>query len=116
MIVVDLPPDAIAAAAAVAEDMAGVAAVTRGRRGITISAADGAAMVGGVAVALSSAGLHPRSLTVRTPSLDDVFLLATGYRMSSADPSAADAGAAGEPGPRDARGAGAAAPAGSPRP
>ena len=97
VIVVDLPPDAIAAAATVAETLPDVDAVTQGRRGITIATADGAATVSSVAVALSGAGIHPRSLTVRTPSLDDVFLLATGYRMSAVDPAAGGGGAA--PGP-----------------
>ena len=83
VIVVDLAPDAIDPAVAVAEALPGVDAVTRGRRGITVATADGAALVGSVAVALSTEGLHPRSLTVRTPSLDDVFLQATGYRMSA---------------------------------
>lgn len=94
VIVVDLPSEAIAPAAAVAETVPETDAVTQGRRGITIATADGAATVGAVAVALSSAGLHPQSLTVRTPSLDDVFLLATGYRMSAADSTAAGGGAA----------------------
>ena len=94
VIVVNLPPDAIAGAAAVAETVPDVDAVTRGRRGITIATADGAATVGSVAVALSGAGIHPQSLTVRTPSLDDVFLLATGYRMSAVDPAAEGGGAA----------------------
>ena len=95
VIVVDLPSEAIAPAAAVAETVPDVDAVTQGRRGITIATADGAATVGTVAVALSSAGLHPQSLTVRTPSLDDVFLLATGYRMSAVDSTATGGGAAG---------------------
>ena len=86
VIVVDLPVDAIAAAATVADTRPDVDAVTRGRRGVTIATADGAATVSSVAVALSGAGIQPRSLTVRTPSLDDVFLLATGYRMSAVDP------------------------------
>ena len=103
VIVVELSPEAIARAAAVAEAMPEADAVTQGLRGITISTADGAATVGGVAVALSSAGLQPRSFTVRTPSLDDVFLLATGYRMSTLDPTNAAAGAV----------AGSAPPAGS---
>lgn len=90
VIVVDLPHEAIEAAAAVAETLDRVDAVTRGRRGITLATADGAAVVGSVAVALSAKGLHPRSLTVRTPSLDDVFLMATGYRMSASDPGAGD--------------------------
>ena len=85
VIVVDLDPDAISPAAAVAETLPGVEAVTPGRRGITVATADGAVLVAGVAVALSAAGLQPKSLTVRTPSLDDVFLLATGYRMSTPD-------------------------------
>ena len=95
VIVVDLPSEAVAPAAAVAETVPDVDAVTQGRRGITIATADGAATVGTVAVALSSAGLHPQSLTVRTPSLDDVFLLATGYRMSAVDSTATGGGAAG---------------------
>ena len=94
VIVVDLPGDAIAAAATVAETVPDVDAVTQGRRGITIATADGAATVSSVAVALSGAGIHPQSLTVRTPSLDDVFLLATGYRMSAVEPAAAGGGAA----------------------
>jgi len=106
VIVVDLPSEAIAPAAAVAETMPEVDAVTQGRRGITIATADGAATIGSVAVALAAAGLHPRSLTVRTPSLDDVFLLATGYRMSAVDPAADGGGASsgsGSPGTRPAR-------------
>ncbi len=94
VIVVNLPPDAIAGAATVAETVPVVDAVTQGRRGITIATADGAAAVSSVAVALSGAGIHPQSLTVRTPSLDDVFLLATGYRMSAVDPAADGGGAA----------------------
>ena len=101
VIVVDLPPDAIAGAAAVAETVPDVDAVTQGRRGITIATADGAATVSSVAVALSGAGIHPQSLTVRTPSLDDVFLLATGYRMSAVDP-AGGGGVAPGPGSRAA--------------
>ena len=102
VIVVDLAPEEIAAAAAVAEGLPAAQAVTQGRRGVTIATADGAALVGEVAVALSAAGLPPRSLTVRTPSLDDVFLQATGYRMSAADasdddPAAPDASAVPEP-------------------
>ena len=102
VIVVDLSPDAIAAAATVAETVLDVDAVTQGRRGITIATADGAATVSSVAVALSGAGIHPRSLTVRTPSLDDVFLLATGYRMSAVDPAAEGGNAAPGPGSRSA--------------
>ena len=113
VIVVDLPADAIAPAAAAAATVPAVDAVTQGRRGITIATADGAATVAGVAVALSGAGIQPRSLTVRTPSLDDVFLLATGYRMSAADPTAAGGDAAPGSAPRTPP---AAAPAAAPGP
>ena len=53
------------------------------RRGdeITISADNGAAAVGAVAVALESAGIRTRELTLRRPSLDDVFLELTGGRI-----------------------------------
>ena len=69
----------------VVERLEGAVDVTEGRRGITISAANGAGLVADVAVALSSAGISVDALTVRTPSLDDVFLQATGYRMAAAD-------------------------------
>ena len=108
VIVVALSPQDIDRAAQAAEAVERVEAVTRGRKGITIATADGAALIANVAVALSDAGIAAESLTVRTPSLDDVFLLATGYRMSTAavesgeqpsadsapDPRSADASAA----------------------
>ena len=94
VIVVDLASSDISEAASVAEGLPDAQVVTRGRRGITIATADGAALVGQVAVALSAAGLPPDSLTVRTPSLDDVFLRATGYRMSAADSLSAAVGEA----------------------
>ncbi len=93
VIVVDLPAEDIEPAAEAAARIAEVDAVTRGRRGITIATADGASVVGSVAVSLSAAGLNPQSLTVRTPSLDDVFLLATGYRMSTVNSDTPEAAA-----------------------
>jgi ABC-2 type transport system ATP-binding protein len=48
---------------------------------LTIAAADGAAVISPVAVALSGGGVAVRSLTLRTPSLDDVFLELTGNRI-----------------------------------
>jgi ABC-2 type transport system ATP-binding protein len=44
----------------------------------TIVTADGSAAVNAVALALSRTGLRVRSLTVRTPTLDDVFRQLTG--------------------------------------
>ncbi|MEE3256498.1 MAG: DUF4162 domain-containing protein, partial [Actinomycetota bacterium] len=69
-------------AAAAANDLPAVDEVTTGPQGLTISTADGPGLVADVAVAFSRQGISPRSLTVRTPSLDDVFLRATGHRLS----------------------------------
>jgi ABC-2 type transport system ATP-binding protein len=49
---------------------------------ITIATADGAAAISPVAVALSGAKVKVRELTLRTPTLDDVFLELTGNRIS----------------------------------
>lgn len=69
-------------AAAAAKALPAVDEVTAGPQGLTISTADGAGLVADVAVAFSQQGISPQSLTVRTPSLDDVFLRATGHRLS----------------------------------
>ena len=82
VIVVELENN-LSEAADVAEALSRVDHVTVGTQGITISTADGAGLVAEVAVAFSRQDISPRSLTVRTPSLDDVFLRATGHRMRS---------------------------------
>lgn len=48
---------------------------------VIISVANGAATISPVAVALSSANITVSDLTLRTPTLDDVFLQTTGERM-----------------------------------
>ena len=96
VIVVDLEPGSIARAAEVARTVQGADGVTAGRLGVTIATADGAGLVGAVAVALANADVHPTALTVRTPSLDDVFLQATGYRMAAAEQAAAEVAVAAE--------------------
>lgn len=53
---------------------------TRGSE-ITVASPDGSRVVGGVAVALQKAGVAVERLTLRTPTLDDVFLEVTGNRM-----------------------------------
>ena len=50
---------------------------------VSVSAANGAAMVSDVALALNQAGVSVNSLTLRTPTLDDVFLQVTGARMEA---------------------------------
>ncbi|MBA3303482.1 MAG: hypothetical protein H0U26_06400 [Acidimicrobiia bacterium] len=48
-----------------------------------IAAANGAATIGPVAIALNEAAVAVRDLTLRTPTLDDVFLELTGSRIES---------------------------------
>jgi ABC-2 type transport system ATP-binding protein len=48
---------------------------------VIVSADDGSTVVGPVAIALNQASIQPRALTLRTPTLDDVFFHATGARM-----------------------------------
>jgi ABC-2 type transport system ATP-binding protein len=82
VIVVELQ-DELERAAGIARALLRVDEVTIGSRGLTISTANGASLVAQVAVAFSESGVATESLTVRTPSLDDVFLRATGHRLSS---------------------------------
>ena len=81
VIVVNLT-DNLEQAVAAAKALPAVEEVTTGPQGLTIYTADGAGLVAEVAVAFSRQGISPQSLTVRTPSLDDVFLRATGHRLS----------------------------------
>ncbi len=57
---------------------------------LTVAAPDGAAVVADVAVALNGCGVPVRSLTLRTPTLDDVFLDVTGNKLSTAVDSDSD--------------------------
>ena len=52
---------------------------------LTISTGDGPRVIGPVAVALEEAGVAVERLTLRTPTLDDVFLEVTGNRMRPDD-------------------------------
>ncbi len=52
---------------------------------VTITAADGAAAIAAVAVALNGCGVKVKELTLRRPSLDDVFLELTGGRIEEAE-------------------------------
>ena len=48
---------------------------------LTVSVANGAALISTVALALSQRGMNVQELTLRTPTLDDVFLQVTGARL-----------------------------------
>ncbi len=52
---------------------------------LTVSAPDGAAALGTVAVTLGQVGLQIKSLSMRTPTLDDVFMAMTGSRIEQSE-------------------------------
>ena len=62
---------------------------------LSVAAAEGSRQISEVALALAGAGVEVESLTLRTPTLDDVFLHVTGARISGPDPAAAARGPAG---------------------
>jgi ABC-2 type transport system ATP-binding protein len=80
VIVARIDGDVEAARAAVA-DIDGVQHVDAVVEELVISTGDGTGTIGAVAVALHAAGVKLRDLTLRTPTLDDVFLELTGSRM-----------------------------------
>jgi ABC-2 type transport system ATP-binding protein len=65
------------------EKLPGVDAVTADRGRITISMSDGPAGLSPVALALNQTALTVKSLTLRTPTLDDVFMELTGSAMGA---------------------------------
>ncbi len=83
VIVVRLSGERDAAIAAL-ERLDVVDRVEQGPNGLLVSVGDGAGAVSPVAVALDSVGATVSELTLRTPTLDDVFLEVTGDRMGDA--------------------------------
>jgi ABC-2 type transport system ATP-binding protein len=80
MIVARVDTDAPLVKAAVVP-VAGVLGVDAHGNELFISTEDGPATISGVAVALSQCGVPIRDLTLRTPTLDDVFLELTGSHI-----------------------------------
>ncbi len=70
-----------AAAAACVASVPGVQAVDASGGDVVIVTANGAATIGPVAVALDNCSIAVRDLTLRTPTLDDVFLELTGTHI-----------------------------------
>jgi ABC-2 type transport system ATP-binding protein len=68
-------------AAAVVDRIPGIGHVEVGGDEVLIGAADGAAIVGKVAVALNESGVDVFGITLRTPTLDDVFFEVTGGHL-----------------------------------
>jgi ABC-2 type transport system ATP-binding protein len=73
--------DDVAAAHPVVAAVPGVEAVEVHGDELTASTSDGPAVVSPIAVALAAADIRVRALTLREPTLDDVFLTMTGNRM-----------------------------------
>ncbi len=71
----------LADAAQSCERVPGVANVELHDDEITVSVADGPKVVGPVAIALDQSGVSVQEITLRTPTLDDVFLHYTGARL-----------------------------------
>ncbi len=59
---------------------------------LSVATADGAAVIADVAVALNGCGVPVTSLTLRTPTLDDVFLSVTGSHLEASHEDRADDG------------------------
>ena len=73
--------DDIDRACGAVREVPGVDKVEQWGEEISIQTADGAAALSPVAVALDGCGVRVRSLTMRTPTLDDVFLEITGAHL-----------------------------------
>jgi ABC-2 type transport system ATP-binding protein len=67
-------------------DLNGIDAVSSEAGRIVVSTRDGPAELSPVAIALSATSLRVRTLTLRTPTLDDVFMELTGSHIQEAVP------------------------------
>jgi ABC-2 type transport system ATP-binding protein len=80
LLVIKIEGDATKALAAV-KKIKGVTSVELHGEELSVAATDGASVVSPVAVALSGNDIRVKHLTLRTPTLDDVFLELTGNRI-----------------------------------
>ncbi len=72
-----------AAARAALDGVYGVVGVEGRDHELTISVEDGSSAIGPIAIALHNASVRVRDLTLRTPTLDDVFLELTGAHFDN---------------------------------
>ena len=82
VVVARIEGDAAAARAAL-DGVYGVVGVEGRDHELTISVDDGSSAIGPVAIALHDASIRVRDLTLRTPTLDDVFLELTGAHFDA---------------------------------
>ncbi|MCZ7531136.1 MAG: ATP-binding cassette domain-containing protein [Acidimicrobiia bacterium] len=85
VIVVNIDGEAATACSAL-RGIPGVSAVDEHGEELLVHADDGSAVIGPVAVALAECGVTVRRLTLRTPTLDDVFLELTGAHIHEDEP------------------------------
>jgi ABC-2 type transport system ATP-binding protein len=81
VVVARIEGDAAAARAAL-DGVYGVVGVDGRDHELTISVDDGSSAIGPIAIALHDASIRVRDLTLRTPTLDDVFLELTGAHFA----------------------------------
>jgi ABC-2 type transport system ATP-binding protein len=84
LVIVRIDGDAAAAHRAIGS-LPDVTSVEGHGRELTVSVTEGSATVGPIAVALHDAGIPVHDLTLRTPTLDDVFLELTGGHLADTD-------------------------------
>jgi ABC-2 type transport system ATP-binding protein len=99
LVVIRVEADETGAAVARLRDLPGVLAVEARGEEVVVSTEVGSALVGPIAVALAGVGAPVASLTLRTPTLDDVFLDVTGHRMLRPDGEDEDETRRGAPAP-----------------
>lgn len=89
LIIVEVDGDdaATTAAADVVRAIDGIESVDTHGNELLAAAASGASSIAAVAVALNAKEIAVRGLTLRTPTLDDVFLDVTGAKLSAGTPS-----------------------------
>ena len=75
----------VAAAADAVRDVDGIDEVQIHNNELAVVTTDGAGLIAQVAVALNGCGVPVRSLTLRTPTLDDVYLHVTGTHFAESD-------------------------------
>ena len=90
-LIVVRPDGDVEKAALALESVPTVSAIDAHDTELTVSTSNGAALISTVALKLNECGIGVRELTLRTPTLDDVFLQVTGARFRSA-PGTGDGG------------------------
>jgi ABC-2 type transport system ATP-binding protein len=91
LIVVKVDEDSVAAIPDLSS-LPGVTGLTSHGNELSVSSIDGAALVNDLVVSLNQANVRVTSLTLRTPTLDDVFLAVTGHRIDPGEDGAVELG------------------------